>query len=178
MAELSTIARPYAAAVFKAAVESGDLQRWSDALGAMATIAADPQMQELVSDPRLPVPKIVDLFLSLAGRQDDEQARNLLTMLAENDRLHALPEIEQQFRALRASREGSADAQIVSAYPLDDTTLASLVGALEKRFGRKIKPLVEVDSSLIGGITVRIGDEVIDASVRGKLAQMETALRN
>jgi F-type H+-transporting ATPase subunit delta len=178
MAELSTIARPYAEAVFRAAVESGEVARWSDALGAMATVAADPQMQSLVLDPRVPVAKTVELFVSLLGAQADDKVRNFLTVLAENDRLHALPEIARQFRALRASQEGSADARIVSAYPLDDASLARLVASLEKRFGRKIKPTVDVDSTLIGGVTVRIGDEVIDASVRGKLAQMETALRN
>ncbi len=177
MAELSTIARPYAEAVFASAVEAQSLAAWQEILDRLALVASDASVQSSVSDPRLPVAQQVELFAAFVP-DADPGVRNFLTVLADNARLTALPEIAAQFRDLKASREGSADAIVVSAYPLDDADLGRLVETLEKRFGRKIKPQVSVDNALIGGVTVRVGDEVIDASVRGQLAAMDTALRN
>lgn len=177
MAELSTIARPYAEAAFSAATASGGLDAWADTIDRMAQLAADGQMKAIVSDPRVPNDKVVALFMSMLPGAGDE-VRNFVAVLADNGRLAALPEIALQFRALKAEREGSADADIASAFPLEPEALSRLVASLEKRFGRKIKPQVHVDQALIGGVMVRVGDEVIDASVRGKLAAMETALRN
>lgn len=177
MAELSTIARPYAEAAFSAAVASGGLEQWAETIDRMAQLAADGQMKAVVTDPRVPNDKVVGLFMSMLPGAGDE-ARNFVAVLAANGRLEALPEIALQFRALKAEREGSADADIASAFPLEPEALSRLVVSLEKRFGRKIKPQVHVDQALIGGVMVRVGDEVIDASVRGKLAAMETALRN
>ena len=177
MAELSTIARPYAEAAFAAAVEAGSLDSWLEILDRLAVVASDPSVQASVSDPRLPVSGQVELFASFAPGAD-AGVRNFIEALADNARLTALPEIAGQFRDLKAAREESADAVVVSAFPLDEADLGRLVGSLEKRFGRKIKAQVSVDNALIGGVTVRVGDEVIDASVRGQLAAMDTALRN
>ena len=177
MAELSTIARPYAEAAFAAAAEAGSLDSWLEVLDRLAVVAADPSVQASVTDPRLPVAKQVELFASFAAGAD-AGLLNFLQVLADNARLTVLPEIAGQFRDLKAAREESAEAIVVSAFPLDEDHLGRLVESLEKRFGRKIKPQVSVDNALIGGVTVRVGDEVIDASVRGQLAAMDTALRN
>ncbi|MCW5626380.1 MAG: F0F1 ATP synthase subunit delta [Burkholderiales bacterium] len=178
MAELSTIARPYAEAAFAAASEGGDVAAWSDALTRLVAFSADSALQAAISDPRVPVDKLVALLTELLGQNVPPKFGNFITVLAENGRLQVLSAVEEQFRELRAEKEGSADATIISAFPLDDGALAKLVASLEKRFKRRIRPQVSVDASLIGGVTVRVGDEVIDASVRGKLAQMDTALRN
>jgi F-type H+-transporting ATPase subunit delta len=177
MAEPSTIARPYAEAAFAVASEAGTLDRWAALLADMARLSADGQMKALVSDPNVPDQSIVSLFCSLLP-ETDEAARNFLGALASNGRLGVLAEIEAQFRALKGAHEGSAEAEITSAFQMDPQSLAGLVASLEKRFGRTIKPQLRVDSALIGGVTVRVGDEVIDASVRGKLSAMQSALRN
>ena len=177
MAELSTIARPYAEAAFAAAVEGGTLTPWAEALDALAAFAASDSMSDVVSDPRVTSDQKVALFVSLVPAVD-AGLRNLLAALAEHGRFGVLPELAAQFPALQIAHAASADAQVVSAFPLGDATLASLVVSLEKRFGRKIVPHVSVDPALIGGVTVRVGDEVIDASVRGRLAAMDAALRN
>lgn len=177
MAELSTIARPYAEAAFAASAEAGSLDAWADTLDALAMFAASDDMKTIVSDPRVSATQQVDLFVSLVPGIDPAM-RNFLVALAEHNRFSALPEIAQQFRDLKAAREGSAEAQVTTAYPLDEAALARLVASLEKRFGRKILPQVSVDNALIGGVTVRVGDEVIDASVKGRLAAMDAALRN
>jgi F-type H+-transporting ATPase subunit delta len=177
MAEPSTIARPYAEAAFAAAAEAGALERWAALLSDMARIAADGQMKALVSDPNVSTESVVSVFGALLPQADDA-ARNFLGALADNGRLELLPDIEAQFRALKAAREGSAEAEITSAFEIDPQSLGGLVSALERRFGRTIKPQLRVDPALIGGVLVRVRDEVVDASVRGKLAAMQSALRN
>lgn len=178
MAELATIARPYAEAVFDVAAAASDYGRWSGLLGEMAVIAANEDLGTAIADPRLTEAQRVDLFVSLVRSPLDEPARNLVAVLAQNDRLAILPEVSAQFEALRAAREGVADAAIESAFPMSDADLAKLTSILEKRFKRKIRPHVKVVPELIGGVRVAVGDEVIDGSVRGKLAEMEAALKS
>ncbi|MCX7892730.1 MAG: F0F1 ATP synthase subunit delta [Burkholderiales bacterium] len=178
MAELATIARPYAEAVFDVAAAASDYGRWSGLLGEMAAIAANEDLGTAIADPRLTEAQRVDLFVSLVRSPLDEPARNFVAVLAQNDRLAILPEVSAQFEALRAAREGVADAEIESAFPMSDADLAKLTSILEKRFGRKIRPHVKVVPELIGGVRVAVGDEVIDGSVRGKLAEMEAALKS
>jgi F-type H+-transporting ATPase subunit delta len=177
MAELSTIARPYAEAAFSAAADAGTLSAWADTLDSLAMFAGSEDMNNVVSDPRVSSSQQVELFASLVPGID-AALRNFLVALAEHNRFPALPEIATQFHDLKAAREGSAEAYVTAAYPLDDAALARLVSSLEKRFGKKILPQVSVDHALIGGVTVRVGDEVIDASVKGRLAAMDAALRN
>jgi F-type H+-transporting ATPase subunit delta len=175
MAESLTIARPYAEAAFKLARDGQSLPQWSDALARLAAVAASDAARELIGNPRLSDAQVAGLLADVAGSLSPEQ-RNFVTVLAANDRLAVLPEIAEVYETLRNAHEGVLDARIASAYPLSEQQVADVVATLEARYGRKVKPTVSVDADLIGGISIRIGDEVMDASVRGKLAQLADAL--
>lgn len=174
MAEVATIARPYAEAIFALADKAGSLGAWSDALANLALVARAPELAQLYGNPKVSSAQLADLFTA-AGELPAE-AKGLVATLTENKRLEALPEIAAQFEALKAEREGAVDADIASAYALEGAELDSLVADLARRFKRKIRPHVSVDQSLIGGALVRVGDQVIDGSVRGKLEAMRNGL--
>jgi len=116
------------------------------------------------------------VFLASLKVSIDAEAKNFVSMLVDNGRLALLPEIEQQFRQLKNAFESTADAQIASAFPMTDEQVRDLVAALEKKFGRKLNASVSVDASLIGGVRVTVGDEVLDSSVSARLAHMQTVL--
>jgi F-type H+-transporting ATPase subunit delta len=178
MAETITIARPYAEAVFQLADQAGELAKWSEALARMDGIAANPDMLEAIGNPRLNAEQLYGIFASLAGEAMFAQSQNLVRVLIENRRLSLVPEIRNLFEELKNEREGVVEAQIASAFTLAGEPLAKLVADLEKRFKRRIQPVVTVDAELIGGVCVQVGDEVIDGSVRGKLASMVVALKS
>jgi F-type H+-transporting ATPase subunit delta len=177
MAELATIARPYAEALFRVA-EGGDAAGWSTLLQELAQVARLPEVLSISSSPKVSHAQVCELLLTAIKSpiKDTPQAKNFVQMLVDNHRLVLLPEIATQFEELKNAREGAADAQIVSAFPLEGAQLDDLVASLERKFKRKLKPSVEVDASLIGGVRVTIGDEVLDSSVRARLASMQTAL--
>lgn len=175
MAELATIARPYAEALFRVA-KSGNLAAWSDLVSEMAAVAALPDVQSFASNPKISDKQIAETFLSLLKSSVSPEARNFVGMLIENGRLTLLPEIGAQFHALKNAAEGAADAEITSAFEMTDAQVKDLVATLEKKFGRKLNPTVKVDSALIGGVRVAVGDEVLDTSVRAKLQKMHAAL--
>lgn len=175
MAEAATIARPYAEAVFALADASGVLGKWSQTLAMMAAVAANPEVRMATGNPNLSAEQVYGLFAAVCGDLPKE-AQNLVRVLIENGRLAILPEIRDSFEELKNEREGAVDAVITAAYPLDAGQLAALVTELEDRFKRKVKPEVKVDAGLIGGVRMQVGDEVIDGSVRGKLATMAAAL--
>lgn len=174
MAEVATIARPYAEAVFALADRAGTLAPWSDALARLAVLARAPELAQLIGNPKVTGAQMADLF-SAAGEMPAE-AKGLVQALIENKRLEALPAVAAQFELLKADREGAVDAEIASAFALEGAELASLVADLARRFKRKIRPHVAIDQSLIGGARVRVGDQVIDGSVRGKLEAMRNGL--
>ncbi|TFW10460.1 F0F1 ATP synthase subunit delta [Oxalobacteraceae bacterium OM1] len=175
MAELATIARPYAEALFRVA-QSGNLAAWSDLVSEMAAVAALPDVQSFASNPKLSDTQVAETFSSLLKSNVSPEAKNFVQMLAENGRLTLLPEIGEQFHALKNAAEGAADAEITSAFELTDAQVKDLVATLEKKFGRKLNPSVNVDNALIGGVRVTVGDEVLDTSVRAKLQKMYVAL--
>lgn len=174
MAEIATIARPYAEALFKAS--SSDLSGAAAWLDQVAAIAANPQLKAFADNPKATVEQVLGVIAGVAGSPLPAAATNFLTAVLENGRFAALPEVAKQFRLLANAQSGSSDALVQSAFPIDAAELAQLGTALEKRFGRKLQLTVEQDSSLIGGIRVVVGDEVLDTSVKARLEQMKVAL--
>lgn len=174
MAELATIARPYAEALFQAT--QNDLERTAGWLDQLAAIARDRQLVQFAGNPNLRSAQLFDLITSVYGQPLPPAGANFLRTVIENDRLTALPEIAEQFRALKNARTGSRDAVIYSAFPLDAAAVGAVAPALEKRFGRRLNLRVQDDPSLIGGIRVVVGDEVLDTSVKARLEQMKVAL--
>lgn len=177
MAEPSTIARPYAEAVFRLADSGGALGKWSEMLAALAQVAADERVRAAIADPNLSDAKVAGLFISILGGKLSGDAENLVRVLAENHRLELLPGIRGQYEALRNEREGVVEAELYSAFEMEQAQVADLVSRLEKKTGRKVRVRVQVDKSLIGGVKVVIGDKVIDGSVRGQLGALENALK-
>jgi F-type H+-transporting ATPase subunit delta len=177
MAETATVARPYAEAVFGLAENAGALAKWQEMLAAMAQIAAYPDMRACISNPNLGARQLYDLFMALYKEDFPVDARNLVHVLIENDRLALLPEIQRQFIELKNEREGVVEAEIHTAFQLDNAQITGLVADISRRLKRRVQPHVTVDKDLIGGVRVTVGDEVIDASVRGQLEQMAAALK-
>lgn len=178
MAELATIARPYADALFKAStagagVDLGSTAAWLDEL---AAIAANPQLRQLADNPKVTADEVYAVFTGVARSALPDTAKNFLRTVIDNGRINALPEVAAQFRALVNRRNGSSDAVVYSAFPVEAAALADVSAALEKRFGRKLNLSVQLDESLIGGIRVVVGDEVLDTSVKARLEQMKAAL--
>ncbi|GAB1413406.1 MAG: F0F1 ATP synthase subunit delta [Rhodocyclaceae bacterium] len=177
MAENITLARPYADAAFQLARATNALGPWQQALDRMAAVAADAQMVECITNPRLLPAQVAQLFLDVVGSVSAEQ-QNFVRLLVDNERLQVLPEIRELYVELKNGQEGVQEADIASAFPLDDATLKNLVADLEARFKCRIQAKVSLDPELIGGVRIAVGDQVIDASVRGKLASMATALQS
>jgi len=176
MAELITIARPYAEAVFKRAGETSSFPTWSDALQLMAAIASDETMADVIAGAQLSKTQVADLFNEIAGDKLDQESKNLVRLLAENGRLALLPEIAMQYEALRAEGEGCIDAEIISAFAVSDTQQSKVAESLKARLGREINLSVTIDESLVGGAIIRAGDMVIDGSVSGKLEKLASTV--
>lgn len=176
MAEVTTIARPYAEAVFKLAESDGQFDAWSALLERLDAAIADSDVRACAGNPNVPASQLTKLLVSVMGDDVSAGAKNFIHLLVANRRLAAVPEIHELYEALRREREGVVEADIASAFPLEDAQLKALVSDLERRFKRKVEPRSTVDKELIGGVRIAVGDEVIDGSVRGKLAVMSTAL--
>ena len=177
MAEPSTIARPYAEAVFKLADAQGKLAEWSAVLANIAAVAGDERIRAAIGDPNLSAAKIAGLFISILSGKLSGDAENLVRVLAENGRLDVLAEVRTQYETLRNEREGVVEAEVHTAFDLDAAQLADLVARLEKKTGRKVKASVHVDKNLIAGVKVVLGDKVIDGSARAQLGALESALK-
>ncbi|MEK6594935.1 MAG: F0F1 ATP synthase subunit delta [Pseudomonadota bacterium] len=178
MAEAITVARPYADAVYKMAVANNSLSQWSKMLQLAAEIAEDEQVKLLIGNPVVSAKQLGDIFLEIGRSKFNAEARNLVMLLIENKRVVVLSQISQLFEQLKARHEGVLEARIVSAFAIENRQLKKLVEDLEQKFKRKIEAQVSIDPELIGGIKVEVGDEILDASVRGKLEAMAVALKS
>jgi len=178
MAENLTLARPYAEAVFSLARESGSLEAWAEALDGLAAVSADASVLECMVNPRWQNEQIVQLVVEAAGVSLSSEQRGFVALLVENGRAQLLPEIRSLFVLRKNESEGVKDAVVTSAFAIDESMQRQLAADLEARFGSRLRISLSVDPELIGGIRVAVGDEVIDASVRGKLATMAAALKN
>ena len=177
MSELSTLARPYAEAVFRMAQGENDLAGWSSRIATLAAIVSDAQAARLIADPAVSTERVAGLIIDVAGAELGERGGNFVKVLAENDRLSVLPEISVQFETLKANAEGILEATITSAQALTQAQLDDLVAGLQVRFNRAVNVQVAVDPELIGGAVIAIGDQVIDGSVKGRLQRMSFALQ-
>lgn len=176
MAEALTIARPYAEAAFKLATEANDLAGWGDALARIAQVAGNAVAREFISNPAVSPEKVAGVVAEAAGGLGEQQGRFVRT-LAENARLPVIAEINELYTRLRHASEGVLDAVVTTAFELTDAQRDEIRTTLEAKYGRKVNLEVVVDASLIGGVSIRIGDDVMDASVRGKLQKMASALK-
>lgn len=175
MAELATIARPYAEALYKAA-GNADMKPLVEQLDAVAAVAADAQLRSFADNPKVTAQQVFDVIAGVAKAALSSQVSNLLRTVIENGRLSALPEVAKQFHTLASAKSGVSEATVYSAFPIDASQLSGVVATLEKRFGRKLNATVQLDPELIGGIKVVVGDEVLDTSVKARLEQMKVAL--
>lgn len=177
MAEEITVARPYAEAVYELATASGTLDKWSDFLGFVSAVAANPQMEKVIGNPKLTLAEQERTLFAICESRLDEQGKNLMHLLLENRRIRLLPAISTLFEELKAAHTGTLDANITTAFPLSDADVAELVARLVAKFKRQIQPSVKLDPELIGGVRIEIGDVVFDASVRGQLQKMAFTLK-
>jgi len=175
MAELATLARPYAEALFQVAVK-GDLKQAAAEAEALAAVAANPQLREFADNPKATAAQVFEVMTSVVKTPLSDASKNLLRTVIDNNRLGVLPEIAAQFHALVNARSGVSDAVIYSAFAIEPAQLADVVAALERRFNRKLNASVVIEPELIGGIRVVVGDEVLDSSVKARLEQMKVAL--
>jgi F-type H+-transporting ATPase subunit delta len=178
MAELTTLARPYAKAAFKFALENSQLDQWSANLGLAAQVIADEQAAELISAPQLTADQKAQLIIEVCGDSVTDGAKNYFSVLSANDRLALLPVISTLFEQYKADQEKSIDVDITSAFDLADDEQQKLANALGQKFNRDIKVSVDTDKSLIGGVVVRSGDMVIDGSVAGRLKKLAEAINS
>lgn len=175
MAELATIARPYAEALFRSAAGTDAAAQ----LSALADVSSDAQLRQFADNPKVGSELVFNVVADVLARQGtvlNPALQNLLHAVLENGRLTVLPEIAAQYQVLVNGTSGVSDAVIESAYAIDDAQLAEVVASLEKRFGRKLNARVEIHPELIGGIRAVVGDEVLDTSVKARLEQMKVAL--
>lgn len=175
MAELATIARPYAEALFKVimpAEQRGAIEQ----LDLLAALTAEPQVRQFADNPRVSTEQVFNVITGALPAPLWPALQNLLRTMLENGRLVALPEVATQYRALVNAGSGVSDALVYSAFPIDEAGLKTVAESLERRFGRKLNTRVELDPSLIGGIRAVVGDEVLDTSVKARLEQMKAAL--
>lgn len=176
MAEIATVARPYAEAAFKTALEQNRLGAWGEALDFVAAAARDEQMHSVLSNPKVSAQQKKDLFSAIAGDRLDGPLKNFVALLVDNHREVLIGSIAEQFDELKRDHEKVLRARITSAQALSEEQRAQIVEALERRYGKKIEAELDVDPELLGGARVQIGDQVIHASMRDALAQMAAAL--
>jgi F-type H+-transporting ATPase subunit delta len=176
MAEISTIARPYAVAAFKLGKETKSLAKWSEMLKFASVVATDEKMLAFILNPKVLANELQDAFLNVCGKNLNEQGQNLIKVLVEYGRMSLLPAISSAFEELKAQDEGVLDAQIIAAAKISATQTKDLVKRLEAKFGKKVEATVSVDPEIIGGIKIIVGDTVIDASVKGQLQSLAYTL--
>ena len=172
MAELTTVARPYAKAAFQYALEGNQLADWSAMLDFAAQVVVDETVSQVLSDPKITAEQRSDLMKKVCEGSLNDAVQNFVSLLAKNDRLAALPEISRLYEELKAEQEKTVDVDITSAFDLSEAESSKLATALKEKLSREVNITTEVDSSLIGGVIIRAGDMVIDSSVKGKLAKL------
>lgn len=178
MAELVTLARPYANAAFGHAKKAGTLADWSAALQVAAQVVADQKVQRLIDDPHVGGDQLCQLLFEVGGEQFSAPFQNFLRTMVENGRLSLLPEVSRLYQALFDQQENRVQVELISAYAVKNDQERNIAAALESRFGKSVELHTRIDKSLIGGAIIRVGDEVIDGSISGGLKQLATQLHS
>ena len=176
MAELLTMARHYAKAAFAYASEQGATDNWSTALNLLSAAVQDEAFSAYLNRPELTPAEQVSILAKILGEDQTAALSNFLTLLAENNRLALLPEIQAEYEQLKSQNNNTVDVVIESAFPLTSVQEQILAQALEKRFAAAVNVSVEVNPALIAGVVIRAGDQVIDDSALNKLEKMRTRL--
>jgi len=177
MSELATLARPYAAAAFKRAKETGTTGKWSKNLAFLSAVLSEKDIVAIVDNPKVGSTRLSALMLDICKEQVDTEAENFLKLLVQNNRLKLLPAIAEIFESFKAEDEGYVEVEVLTAYAFSKEAKQDFASKLEKTLNKKVHMNVSVDKSLIGGVLVRAGDRVIDGSIRGQLQQMQKALQ-
>jgi len=178
MAELTTLARPYAKAVFAEAQEKNALDAWSDDLAVLSAYAADADMAKVLVHPSLTTSQQAQALCDVCGDKLNDAAKNLVNVLAENKRLPLLSEIAALYEEYKADLQNSVDVVVTSAFALSEEQTDKLAQALKAKLQREVRMTSEVDESLIGGAVIRAGDLVIDGSITGKLSKLAEAMKS
>lgn len=178
MAELTTLARPYAKAAFEAALQSNALDAWSKMLKLAAAVSGNDAVSGMLINPALSSDQVAQSFIDVCGDELEEKGQNFIRLLAENKRLGLLTEVSALFEILKANQEKSVDVEITTAFEISSDISNKLAESLKSRLQREINLATSVDSSLIGGAVIRAGDTVIDSSVRGKLTKLAESLNS
>ncbi|MDH5710185.1 MAG: F0F1 ATP synthase subunit delta [Gammaproteobacteria bacterium] len=176
MSDYTTVARPYARAVYQQATESTSVDSWSNALALLSAVAEDVTMKAVLDNPQAGSEQKAELIMKVAGDKLGVTQQNLVKLMAENGRLKALPEVAKQFEVYRAEAEGKIDAEVVSAFPLSSEQAESITSTLKAKLGREVTISTSTDESLIGGVVIKAGDTIIDASMKSQLASLALAL--
>jgi F-type H+-transporting ATPase subunit delta len=176
MAEYTTSARPYARAVYTQATETSSVESWGEALTLLAAVASDASMQELLDQPRLSKEQKGELMLRVVSDKLNKQQQNLVRLMAENDRLKALPEVAHQFEIYRAEAEGKVEAEVISAFALSSEQEQAITKMLKSKLGRDVSITTSTDESLIGGVIIKAGDTIIDGSMKSQLESLALSL--
>ncbi len=177
MTELATLARPYAAAVFKQAKETAGAAKWSENLAFLSAVLSNAEIKALVGNPKFKKEKLTELLLDICKGNIDKEASNFLKLLSQNNRLDLVQTISELFEELKAEDEGYVAVDVFTAFPFAKEDEKKFAVNLEKTLNKKIHMNVAVDKSLIGGVLVRAGDKVIDGSIKGQLDSLRKALQ-
>lgn len=178
MAELTTVARPYAKAAFQVALKENSMAEWSKMLSLTAAITREQPVKLLLQSPALTSEQVAQSFIDICGDELNGKGQNFIRLLAENKRIALLGEVYKIFETLRAQQEQSLDVEVITPYEISAEVADKLVAALTSRLQKEVKLSTRTDQSLIGGAVVRTGDMVIDSSVRGKLAKLAESINS
>jgi len=178
MAEISTLARPYAKAAFEYALEKGLLAEWSGQLATAASVAADAGMARVLDNPALTSEQQARTLNDVCGDSTDREMKNFVSLLSANKRIALLPEIRKQFELYKAHHEKAVDVEVISAFDLPEATVSRLADVLGRKLERQVKVSTSTDRDLLGGVLIRAGDTVIDGSVRGRLNKLAEAMNS
>ena len=176
MSDFMTAARPYAKAVYDLAAETAAIADWSEALANLAAVVVAPDVAALLDSPDMDKKQKGELLLQVLADKLSDQQKNLVRLMAENGRLRLMPEVAEQFEATRAAAENKVEAEVVSAFELSAEQSDEITNTLKNKLGCEVTLSTSVDESLIGGVVIKAGDTIIDASLKAQLDSLALSL--